>query len=63
MRSAEVSWFVQSRAEKAEGRLHGSLCVSQKQEWRGSADLFLVTEIEPEGTAWSCETGGSGWIS
>lgn len=40
MRSAEVSGFVQPRAE---GRLLGSLWLSLKGEWRSSADLFPVT--------------------
>jgi len=51
VRSAEVSWFVQPRAEKAEGRLHGSLWVSHKQKWRGSADLFLVTRDRTQGNS------------
>jgi len=36
--AAEVPWFVQSRAEQAEGRPQGG-CSSSRGEWRGRAEL------------------------
>ena len=55
---AEVSRFVQPRAEELRGGLMAA--AAPHRERRGGTELCsLVTVSGPEGTAWSCVRGGA----
>ena len=61
--AVEVPWLVQPRAEQAEGRPHGGLQLPHEGSGGAGAELCsLGTATGPEGTAWSWDRGGSGWV-
>lgn len=62
MKSVDISWFVQSRAEEAEGGCMASYGFSHGEQWDSTDLLSLMTAAISKGTAFRCIRGRSCWV-